>query len=873
MDKSPMIFKNRQWMAAVLMTSIGGCLFFGSASYTPKNIVGIRLIEQTEQDPENKILPASAALPGDFSKETEEEDAYIPGPEELNLAYSYPEGVDPMREDGTADMTKSYAGQIFAALTEMDENWMGRIYNLADQKPEQVAAQLGMGRDAVMGRYDLRDRKHDPKDPSTWTINSFRSIRMNAVNGDGDPISIYSNVIEIMSMANVYTYYKNREDPELFLSYAKMLWEKSHSYSVGLSDIYYCDGCIDEEDERLRLEEDMAAEEAAVAAMAAAVGTQPSEKASGTEDIFHEPGRIRIGPGFVVPETEEAGDSGESTENGSETGVGSAGIGTDNSAQNIDVPQTKPYIIMPPAGSQGEKQTEGTSSIEGRTAGQDAGSAEAARLAGQEAGSAETPPTVTAPAAADGTVSAEITGSISTPMSTSAPDGQETIGRTADTQSLDSTQGSGSTQDSSGNTQGSGSTQGSDNAQGSYAPQDTQSSASPQEGLGDTYGFDASQGNSGNTQGSDALQWNLGDTQELDSAQQGPAGIQSTDTAQVQGSQSAEDGQDPFSGGMMGDSSFKESHGSKILIMPSGMGQVQADESNASTGSDNGSTVSAPPQEPGYGPGYAASPSDLEETVISETAETVEGIETTEDYKCPGHVDLIVNLRIRGIEDSRNGLFHIDPVGNAKENTEEGGWSGWTTDNIVSAIRMSRQDWYDRYGLSLSVISMCNPLSAAEIDSYMNRLPKGLSAERRAVVRFALSSVGRVPYYWGGKPSAPDYGVNGFGSLITPDEKGRILKGLDCSGWINWVYWSATGSRLPYESTSGLALCGTRVYPDDLQPGDILVRTGENAHVIMFLEWTDDGQIRCIHESSAGVNNVTVAVREANWPYYRKLID
>ena len=52
-----------------------------------------------------------------------------------------------------------------------------------------------------------------------------------------------------------------------------------------------------------------------------------------------------------------------------------------------------------------------------------------------------------------------------------------------------------------------------------------------------------------------------------------------------------------------------------------------------------------------------------------------------------------------------------------------------------------------------------------------------------------------------------------------------------------------------------------------------MIRTGEDAHVIMFLEWTEDGSIRCIHESSANINNVTVGVRDANWPYYRKLID
>ncbi len=243
-----------------------------------------------------------------------------------------------------------------------------------------------------------------------------------------------------------------------------------------------------------------------------------------------------------------------------------------------------------------------------------------------------------------------------------------------------------------------------------------------------------------------------------------------------------------------------------------------------------------------------------------------------EEVKCPGHVDLIVRIKILGMEEER-GLFHVDPVGNSTDNFEEDGWQGWTLQAMEEAKHLAGQDWYKRYGLTVSAISVRNPLSNSEIDEYMNRLPKEISKTRREVIRFALSSVGRVPYYWGGKADAPDYIGNDFGILISPDKKGRILKGLDCSGWINWVYWSATGKRLPYESTSGLALCGTAISRERLQPGDIILRTGEDAHVLMFLEWTEDGKIRCIHESSTNINNVTIAVRDANWPYYRKLIE
>ena len=159
------------------------------------------------------------------------------------------------------------------------------------------------------------------------------------------------------------------------------------------------------------------------------------------------------------------------------------------------------------------------------------------------------------------------------------------------------------------------------------------------------------------------------------------------------------------------------------------------------------------------------------------------------------------------------------------------------------------------------------------MDRYLGLLPEDLSAERRELIRFALESVGRVPYYWGGKASSPGYTGNLFGALVEPDPKGRIKKGLDCSGWVSWVYWSVTGERLAAKSTAGLIHCGSPVARSQLQPGDIIIRTGDEAHVIMFLAWEENGRILCIHESSGAANNVTVSSLDANWEHYRKLLE
>lgn len=242
----------------------------------------------------------------------------------------------------------------------------------------------------------------------------------------------------------------------------------------------------------------------------------------------------------------------------------------------------------------------------------------------------------------------------------------------------------------------------------------------------------------------------------------------------------------------------------------------------------------------------------------------------TESY-CPGHIDLYVSITIKGIDDS-NGLFKADPIGNDEANFNDE-WQGWTDDKIALAKALYEQDWFENYGLSISSIRVTNSLTSEEIQGYINSLPPDISDMRKSVVEYALNSVGKIPYYWGGKPSGPGYANNAFYTLISADYRGRILKGLDCSGWINWVYWSVTGQRLAGESTGTLIGCGRRIQRSELKPGDIIIRTGADAHVVMFLCWAQNGNFIGIHETGGVINNVVVSEMTASWPYYRALID
>lgn len=110
------------------------------------------------------------------------------------------------------------------------------------------------------------------------------------------------------------------------------------------------------------------------------------------------------------------------------------------------------------------------------------------------------------------------------------------------------------------------------------------------------------------------------------------------------------------------------------------------------------------------------------------------------------------------------------------------------------------------------------------------------SAVRKHILETALSLVGKVPYFWGGK-SPPGWNdewntpklVTAAGSSTT----GTIRPfGLDCSGFTDWTYKTAVGVSL-YEGTWSQWDNSYAITEDELLPGDLgflmnedVIRTG-----------------------------------------------
>ena len=189
----------------------------------------------------------------------------------------------------------------------------------------------------------------------------------------------------------------------------------------------------------------------------------------------------------------------------------------------------------------------------------------------------------------------------------------------------------------------------------------------------------------------------------------------------------------------------------------------------------------------------------------------------------------------------------------------DGGWE--STANRDWCNDLYNQDWYDFYGVDpygmdgVTLDSGMGTLSQDQIDEMIASIGD-VSAARQGILDFAMQSVGKIPYYWGGKPKAPDYGTNNFGAPCSPDYKGRSRVGLDCSGFVSWVYWSVMGLRPPGMSTgtfcSSLGL--QRISANQLKPGDIGLEEVPGArsnHIGIFAGYNDAGQPLWIHCSGS----------------------
>ena len=117
---------------------------------------------------------------------------------------------------------------------------------------------------------------------------------------------------------------------------------------------------------------------------------------------------------------------------------------------------------------------------------------------------------------------------------------------------------------------------------------------------------------------------------------------------------------------------------------------------------------------------------------------------------------------------------------------------GFTDEQIEMLHELLKPDYLL---LFQSLLGIQNPagLSQEEINQIHASLPENLSIQQTQVVEKALSLVGKVSYFWGGKSNAINWDSR-WGTTMTVTADGSDTTGttrpfgLDCSGYVAWVY-------------------------------------------------------------------------------------
>ena len=145
------------------------------------------------------------------------------------------------------------------------------------------------------------------------------------------------------------------------------------------------------------------------------------------------------------------------------------------------------------------------------------------------------------------------------------------------------------------------------------------------------------------------------------------------------------------------------------------------------------------------------------------------------------------------------------------------------------------------------------------------RLPEDLSVERRMVVTYALALVDKVDYFWGGKSLVLSWDDR-WGEMMEVTAEGDDTTGterpygLDCSGFVDWVFYNASGgSYIPGQGGGAAAQHGqcADIPWEEVQPGD-LVFYPEDDHVGIAAGRDGQGRLLVVH-CAAGAGGVTLS--------------
>lgn len=188
------------------------------------------------------------------------------------------------------------------------------------------------------------------------------------------------------------------------------------------------------------------------------------------------------------------------------------------------------------------------------------------------------------------------------------------------------------------------------------------------------------------------------------------------------------------------------------------------------------------------------------------------------------------------------------------------------------------------YGILMASGNSKTFLAREEIEEIKSHIPEDIIIESEKVVEAAESLVGKVNYFWGGKSLAIGWD-NRFGTDMEVTSPGSSSTGtirpfgLDCSGFVTWVFVNAGLPAESIESTIGHGTTAqwnvsTSIPASAAMKGDLaflaIPGTRKVNHIGIVAGINDNGQIMVIH-CSAGTNNVSISTAgSVGFQYYRR---
>ena len=126
------------------------------------------------------------------------------------------------------------------------------------------------------------------------------------------------------------------------------------------------------------------------------------------------------------------------------------------------------------------------------------------------------------------------------------------------------------------------------------------------------------------------------------------------------------------------------------------------------------------------------------------------------------------------------------------------------------------------------------------------------------MVEAACSLVGKVNYHWDGKTLVIGWDSR-WGQLRKVTAEGNSTTGtyrpdgLDCSGFVDWVFYNATGGAYYPGHGGGATMQHSYCTPiswENALPGD-LVFYPDDEHVGIVGGWDEDGELLIVHCASS----------------------